>query len=142
MPQAVRSGRGHHYKRRSDLRDLEEKESDTSSSASRGESKTDRERRRKKSRLPKYSFPFLSGMKLKPGSTVLPAQQNKSLHVRINNTYIHIFAVCNFSAQVFPLCRILRWQVSLNVPESCGRTVKDGPMWSHLCQQLTWRGNT
>ncbi|XP_044078106.1 trichohyalin-like isoform X2 [Siniperca chuatsi] len=82
VPEAVRSARPR-YSSRSDPispRVLEEGEDDTSSSASCGESKTDKKRRRKKYRLPKYSFPFLSGRKWKPRSTLLAVQQNTSLH--------------------------------------------------------------
>lgn len=133
---------------RSDLaspRGLDESEGGTPSSDSHGESKSDNERTRKKRRLPKYSFPFLSGRKWKPRSTVLTVPQNKSLHVRIRNTVIHNFRwllLCNFSVKVFPLYRILWWQASLNVPKSCGRATKERMMWSPLYQQLTWTGMT
>nr|XP_046267158.1 phoenix isoform X2 [Scatophagus argus] len=81
VPEAVRSGKRHRYKVRShptSSRDLEESEGDTSASSSNGE--TEKERRRKKYRLPTYSFPFISGGKWKPRSSLLPVPQNRSLH--------------------------------------------------------------
>ncbi|XP_076605758.1 uncharacterized protein LOC143332318 [Chaetodon auriga] len=83
VPEAARSRRRRQHHPRSEPtspRDFQESESDTSSSASHEESKTAQERRRAKYRLPKYNFPFLTGRKRKPQSTLLPVKQNTSLH--------------------------------------------------------------
>nr|XP_020456231.1 uncharacterized protein LOC109960458 [Monopterus albus] len=83
VPEAVRTGRRHHYSLRSQPtfpRYLEESGDDTSSSDYHGKSRTDEKRTRKKFKLPKYSFPFLRERKGKPRSTLLFAKQNKRLH--------------------------------------------------------------
>ncbi|KAI3373471.1 hypothetical protein L3Q82_022083 [Scortum barcoo] len=80
VPEAVRTGRRrHYYKSRSDPgspSDLLESEDDDCH----GESKAGKERRRKTCRLPKYNFPFLTERKWKSRSSLLPVQQNMSLH--------------------------------------------------------------
>ncbi|XP_018547750.1 phoenix [Lates calcarifer] len=83
VPEAVRSGRRHRYSLRSNLTspgDVQESEDDTSSSSSHRESKTGKTRKRKKTNLPKYSFPFLTEGKRKPRSTLLSVRQNAALH--------------------------------------------------------------
>ncbi|XP_070838541.1 phoenix [Chaetodon trifascialis] len=83
VPEAERSRRRRQHHPRSEPtspRDFQDSESDASSSASHGESKTAQERRRTKYRPPQYSFPFLTGRKWKPQSSLLPVKQNTSLH--------------------------------------------------------------
>lgn len=90
-----------------------------------------------------FPFPVRDEVEARQHCVTCPAEQKPSCK---DKQYLHThfccLLLCNFGAQVSPLCRILRWQASLNVLESCGRTIKEGPMWSHLYQQLTWRGNT
>lgn len=96
VPEAVRSGRRERLSLRSkpvSPRDLEGSDAGSLSSDSHEEPKTAKDERNKKqtpiSSLPKFSFPFLSGRKLKgkARSTGLFNVQNKALHVRIKQCF-------------------------------------------------------
>lgn len=93
VPAAVRSRRRHQNSFSSDLLSptgREESEDDSSSSASQNEFKLSKGKEKKINRLPKFSFPFLSGIQYdtqlprrtrkKPKGTRLTAVHNAELH--------------------------------------------------------------
>lgn len=143
VPGAVRAGK----RRRTGFTSSPESEDDASSSASHGEPTAAGKGQRKKFRLPKYSFPFLSEKKCGRRSRLLPVQQNTGLHVRITNDLTHAVVGCALNwtdtwwlvvcYDVFPLHRMRQWEASLNVSERCGRDSKQDT-WSCLYQRLTW----
>lgn len=134
----VRTNKRRHCRSRSptSARDLEESKEDTSSSYQ-GESRTGQRKTGKKFRLPRHSFSFLTEKKWKPKSTGLPTLENKKLHVRITKRKHILMLTCCFVTLKHFLYRIIQWEASSNVSESCGRAIKEDLTLCSLCQHLT-----